>query len=287
MRILLTGASGQLGQTLIDQVGAECITPLAREHIRADNIRPLRQLIAHSGAELLIHAAANTDVEGNEAHPNAAWRDNTLLTQILVDACRGLPLKFAYISSTGVYGNHQPTPYSEFDDTRPTTAHHRSKLQAERIVALHLPNHLIARTGWLFGSSAQQPRNFVLNRLREAGANPHMQSNAVQTGNPTWLPDMIDRLLELARRDLTGTYNIVSAAPATRFDFVQAIIAASGLPCQLEPAQQFSRRAPVSDNEAAIDLKLQLLGLSMPDWRTPLPAYVGSLMNAVEASPHA
>jgi dTDP-4-dehydrorhamnose reductase len=276
MNIVLTGARGQFGSALQTLWPERTFVRLPHEAITPDSIRRLRESFRAARADVLIHAAANTDLEGAEATPEPVWRDNVMLTQVLLDAARGVPLTFVYLSSTGVYGAHKATPYDEFDGTVPTTVHHRSKLEAERLVQSQRDSHLIVRTGWLFGAGADQPRNFVLNRLREARSSSTLKANGEQRGNPTYLPHLVAALDFLLERDLSGTYNAVGHGVATRAEFVAAILAAAGSSCQVQPAS-FARRAPVSANESARNLKLELLGHEVPAWRGPLPAYVAQL----------
>jgi dTDP-4-dehydrorhamnose reductase len=280
MNIVLTGASGQFGTRLQAQWPEHAYNRIPHQDITADSVRGLRASFRASRVDALIHAAANTDLEAAETAPDPVWRDNVMLTQILLDAARDVPLKFVYLSSTGVYGEHKATPYDEFDLTLPTTVHHRTKLEAERLVRSQRANHLILRTGWLFGAAAQQPRNFVLNRLREARAVASLRANGQQRGNPTYLPHLIDAIAYLLGCDLSGTYNAVSEGVVTRAEFVAAIVADAGMTCAVEPAS-FPRRAPVSDNESGRNRKLELLGYEVPAWRAALPAYVAELWPSV------
>lgn len=274
LNVLVTGAHGQFGQALQQQHRDWNIIPLSRADISVGNIKSLRQMIKDSQAEILIHAAANTQLEQAESDPDNCFRDNVVLTQILVDAVRTLPIKSIYLSSTGVYGNYQTTAYTEFDETKPTTIHHRSKLLAEQVFRQHCPNHLICRTGWLFGSAANNPRNFVANRLREAKNNTHLQCNNRQHGNPTYLPDLIDMLTQLIEKDLTGCFNIVNEETISRAGFVRAILESVNSACQVIPVDHFERISPVSDNESARNYKLKLMGLSMNSWRDGLAEYL-------------
>ena len=276
MNIVLTGASGQFGSALQALWPTRSFLPLPHRSIDAGSAHRLRESLRQARADVLIHAAANTDLEGAEAAPDPVWRDNVMLTQILLDAARGVPLTFVYLSSTGVYGSHKQTPYDEFDATEPTTVHHRSKLQAEQLVRSQRAAHLIVRTGWLFGAAADQPRNFVLNRLREARGASSLKANGEQRGNPTYLPHLVEAIDFLLQRDLSGTYNAVSQGVATRAEFVAAILADAGSRCEVQPVA-FARRAPVSANESARNLKLELLGHAVPAWRAALPAYVARL----------
>ena len=119
--------------------------------------------------DLIIHAAANTNAEECEKNPDDCFRDNTLLTEKLAYASSKAGCTFVFISSTGVYGKHEESkPYTEHDIARPTTVHHKSKLLAESAVTKWCKSYLIIRTGWLFGGSPKNAKNFVARRIEEA-----------------------------------------------------------------------------------------------------------------------
>ena len=247
------------------------------------NFKDRKQLIERIDKfDVLIHAGANTNVERCELDPYSAYKDNTLLTEVLSSACYKSHVKFVYISSTGVYGVGKDEPYHEYDVTVPTTHYHRSKLLGE-LAALQSNASLVVRTGWLFGGSTHNPKNFVAARLKEASlAQGIIRSNNQQQGNPTYVMDLASRLLEIIKNDLTGIFNCVNEGVASRLDYVRAIIELAAIPIEVEPipASNFKRVANVSHNEAAINLKLMQCGYEpMADWKSSLSKYV-SLISA-------
>ena len=171
------------------------------------------------------------------------------------------------------------TAYDEDDPLRPTTMHHRSKAAGEVAVRDSGCEHLIVRTGWLFGGVPDQPKNFVWKRILEAAANPDMVSDATQRGNPTATADLVRQVMTVIATGYRGTINAVSRGSATRYDYVARIVAASGLSCQVSPLHSpFVRAARVSPNEAAVNRRLQLLGLdAMPAWEDAIDRYVADL----------
>jgi dTDP-4-dehydrorhamnose reductase len=279
MKILITGASGLLGSTMMQTAGVEGHETLALDRSLINWHDPLANQALFDGMDAVVHAAANTNVEQCEKEPDACYRDNTLLTEIIAKATAHSGVKLAYISSTGVYGNHKTEPYCEYDPTEPTTHHHRSKLLAEKLVLQHCRNPLIIRTGWLFGGPANNPKNFVMRRVEEAQAagQGSITSNAQQRGNPSYVDDVVHRLYQLLELEQAGLYNVVSTGVASRFDYVSAIIALAGLSNPVLPsnASHFQRVAQVSDNEAALNWKARIRGLRpMPDWQTSLARYM-------------
>lgn len=281
MKILLTGARGLLGTAIGKAAAArgwQC-APLARPAL-ADAPAYLPAELA-AGWDLVIHAAANTNVEQCELDPSACYRDNLLLTELIATACARAGTKLLFVSSTGVYGAHGTAPWREYDAVRPTTHHHRSKVLAEERVLAASPDNLVVRTGWLFGGAPEIPKNFVARRIDEARAalanGATMRSNVQQRGVPSFSGDVAVRMLDLGASGLAGVFNCVNGGSASRHEYVQAIVRLAGFDLEVGPADaaSFNRKANVSDNETADNWKCDQLGWpAMRDWRAALAAYL-------------
>lgn len=281
MKMLLTGAGGLLGSAIAAAAGPGCAA-LAREQVWGRTPAALAELLA--GHDVLVHAAANTNVEQCERDPATCYRDNLLLTELLARAAAVAGVRCAFISSTGIYGTTAATPYREYDTPAPTTHHHRSKYLAEQAVLALAPANLVLRTGWLFGGAPASPKNFVARRLDEARAaladGRALQANAEQRGNPSFVGDVAAQLLLLLEQGHAGVFNCVNDGTASRHEYVRAIVALAGLPLAVEPigAGAFQRRAPVSPNEMADNWKMRALGLpAMPAWQDSLARYLHTL----------
>jgi dTDP-4-dehydrorhamnose reductase len=277
MRIMLTGASGLLGdaiQRASQRLGWSC-NGLARSSF--DLHYPMRLVDALSDCDVFIHAAANTNVEECEAYPNQCYQDNSLLTEAAATAAARCGARFVYISSTGVYGEHLERPYSEYDDIKPTTHHHRAKYLGE-LAALRSYDALVVRTGWLYGGKATNPKNFVARRIEEAAAcDGFIQSNGEQRGNPTFVDDVAECLLALITDGQFGVFNCVNEGVASRADYVAEILKLARLGVEVKPSAKsaFKRLARVSNNESAVNLKLRQCGYApMPAWQNSLARYM-------------
>jgi dTDP-4-dehydrorhamnose reductase len=182
------------------------------------------------------------------------------------------------MSSTGVYGDAKKNdPYIEYDKVIPTTVHHKSKYAAEIIVRHSLQNHLILRTGWLFGGHCTHSKNFVYKRFLEAKEKEYIYSNTSQVGNPTSIEDLSRQIEMLIKHQKTGIYNCVNKAKdVSRFDYVKKIVELCDIKCEIiKKDDLFERLAPVSDNESAINYKLDEIGENvMGDWDVSLKKYI-------------
>lgn len=281
MSVLVTGAGGMLGSAFVESLSGEVVRTTGREAL--DVRRPEAVLALVGDARVVINCAADTDVEGAERDPDRAFAANGVLPGLLGTACRRAGAVLIHVSSTGCYGDWKTEPYTEEDRLRPTTAHHRSKAAGEVAVRDSGCEHLILRTGWLYGGAPAGPKNFVWKRLLEARAGGRMTSDASQRGVPTFAPAAAKAALEVLRAGVRGTYNLVARGAASRFDYVAEIVRRSGLPCEVEPGPAFKRLAAVSPNETALNYRLGLMGLDpMSDWREPLGAYVDALTASPE-----
>lgn len=282
-RTLILGAGGMLGQAFVRLLGDDAV-PASRGDLDIANISAIERLVAGSGAALVINCAAHTNVDAAESDPGPAFAVNALLPGIVGTACRHAGVLMVHVSSTGCYGAWQDGAYSEEDAPRPTTAHHRSKLSGEAAVRESGAEHLIVRTGWLFGGAADSPKNFVWKRMVEAAGAARMTSDATQRGNPTFVDDLARQVMHAAAAGYRGTVNAVAHGGASRYEYVRRIVEAAGLPCAVEPSTTpFARPAPVSPNEVAENTRLGLLGLDiMPGWGDALDAYVARLKASPE-----
>jgi len=279
MKVFLTGSTGMLGT----QIKQYCVragwnyTELDRAQFDWKNVEPNVEKIG--GHDVIIHTAANTNVEFCESNYEAAYRDNTLLTERLALASYRAGTKFVYISSTGVYGNHiKDRPYHEYDLVKPTTHHHHSKLLAEKAIQSITNDYLIIRTGWVFGGSPDNKKNFVARRIEEALCSDGViNCNDEQVGCPTYTDDLTTRIFELIKNNEVGLYNCTNENFASRLEYVRKILTAASINVQVRPAsaESFNRNAPVSDNETATNLKLRQMGYSaMPDYEDSLLKYI-------------
>lgn len=231
--------------------------------------------------DIIFHAAAYTDVDGCELNPNKAHRVNVLGTENIVNYCRNHAKKIIYISSTGIYGENKLSAFSEKDRPSPTTVHHSTKLSAENLVLDSSCDSLILRVGWLYGGSINNKNNFVYKRFQEASKNNVIYSSASQKGNPTNCYDVASQILLLLERNILGVFNCVNAATdITRYDYVTEIVKLFELECKVQIAKpgMFSRVAPVSSNESAINQDLNSIGLNiMGPWNESLATYIKDL----------
>lgn len=282
LKLCVTGSSGLLGSEFVRILSQKCKTVISVDaDITIKN--NIIQCLNLSDPDVVIHAAAYTDVEGCEKHQEHAHNVNVVGTKNIVEYCSQKKKKLVYISSTGVYGTGRfHIPHKEIDNVRPTTVHHRSKYEAELCVQEALSSFLIIRTGWLYGGySLSNKKNFVLNRIKESRNQRIIYANKDQIGNPTNVTDLIIQVQRLIELDTNGLFNCVNEGAVTRFDYVKKIFSRINPKIKVTEADKalFKRSAPVSDNEAAENYNLNIINQNfMRNWEVALNEYLDSLI---------
>lgn len=285
-KVLITGANGMLGSSLIEKLNYNNIFGFSSEDLDITNRVNVKSVLSKVNPDIIIHTAALTNVDFCEINKDKAYLVNTIGTQNLVDFCLDRDILFVYISSTGVYGTQKKKEaYNEFDAINPTTVHHKSKALAEEVVKNQLKKYLIIRTGWLYGGSIENQKNFVYKRYLEGLNKNTIYSDDSQIGNPTYVGNLSNQIELLLKENLYGLFNCVDDAQhVSRYDYIKTIIQLFKLPCQVDvaPKGMYKRLAPVSENESAINYKLQLVKKNvMKNWKISLKDYINQLKDKI------
>lgn len=279
-KILITGSKGMLGSFLLDYFQIYNPVGFGKELDITDSEK-ISTTLNNENPDIIIHTAANTDLEFTEVNPDIAYKVNTLGTQNLVNYCSDKDILLVYISSTGVYGDHKNEPYNELDNTFPTTIHHKSKFAAENNIISHLNKFLILRTGWLYGGDINCPKNFVKKIIDESKINKLILSDDSQIGCPTNIYDFAKQIEYLILEKQFGVFNCVCKAfNISRYDYVSFIMKFSqnNAIVNVAPENYFKRVAPVSKNESAVNYKLELLNMNiMRHWKLALEDYMNEV----------
>src|SRR5712691_13329348 len=200
MRILVTGAKGQLGQELQRVLrGEEVIATDRPEYELTDPM--LGEKIAAQRPDLVIHTAAYTDVDGCERDPDTAFQVNAQGTRRVAEGAAKANARLIYISTDYVFDGKKLEPYTERDPVNPLNVYGRSKLIGEQEALKACPSVLIVRTSWLYGAHG---KNFVKTILQLAATRPEIRVVDDQRGSPTYARDLASEISELIRRGIIG-----------------------------------------------------------------------------------
>lgn len=277
MRIAITGANGQLGRALIAAL-ADHHEIVALSHDQLELAEPATaDQIAATGADVVIHAAAYTNVDGCARDPLLAYRVNGLGTRYVALGCRRIDAALVYISTNEVFAGDAQRPYLEDDLPRPINPYGQSKLAGEQAVRALWPRHFIVRVAWLFGGE----RNFVRTVLRLATNPPAdgLRMVADEIGSPTYTVDVAEGLSRLITTDYYGTYHFVNDGICSRYDFAAEIARQAGIEVSMRPIRlrDFQRDSTPPPYTPLANVAGAALGITFRSWQAALDDYLSRL----------
>lgn len=277
MKILLTGGQGMLGRTLCTQWQDWEVIPSGSLNADITDATGFDTFLRNVCPDVLVHCAAVTTVDRCESIPDVAYRVNALGTANVAAACHRNGVRLIAISTDYVFDGYATRPYHEFDTpTGGGNIYGQTKYAGEQAVRTHCPNHIIARTSWLYGAGGP---SFVHTMLHLAdGIRPPLKVVADQHGNPTSTLAVARALHELITRPLlVGTFHLTCEGEATWFEFAREIFRIAGkkqpiIPCTTSEYPTPARRPANSRLEKRM---LRLCGLPpMPDWHESLEEFM-------------
>ncbi len=265
-RVLITGAGGQLGRALQDAFSDDDL--LALGHGDWDVANPPSNSLLQGELDLVLHAAAWTDVDGAEADPQGAAAVNVGGTGNA--ASLGAPL--VAFSSDYVFDGSKGEPYVESDGPSPLSAYGRSKLHGEAAAG---PDAWIVRTSWLFGPTGS---NFLRTMLRLGRERDEVAVVDDQRGCPTFVGHLALGVRELVDLDRPrGIWHVAAAGDCTWAEFAEAIFTETGIDCRVRriSTEELGRPAP---RPAHAILRSERDGVpALPHWREGLRACLEEL----------
>ena len=283
MRILITGAAGQLGQECerVFTAAGDKVTALRRADLDVTNRDDVLACLYAFAPDAVVNCATWTAVDACESDPERATLANTLAPRWLAEACGRTNAHLVHVSTDYVFDGTKTAPYTEWDPLNPQSVYGRTKAAGEREVLDAGIGASIARTSWLcseFGS------NMAKTILRFSAERDTLTFVDDQRGHPTFTSDLAVTLRRLAIDRRSGVHHVTNAGAVSWFEFAQAVVAAAGrdpgmvLPCstaELTPP----RPAPRPANSVMDNMALRLSGLpALRDFREPLAEVVATLL---------
>lgn len=246
---------------------------LAFRHSQLD-IADRAAVLGHAdpSVDLIIHAAAMTDVDGCERNPEEAYRANALGTQNAALLAQRCDAALVYISTDYVYDGRKGAPYWEWDATNPLSIYGASKLAGEWFVQSLLNRFYIARTAWVYGPGGN---NFPRKILGLSERLPKLSMVTTESGHPTYAPHLADALYRLVRSEAYGLYHLVNEGSVSRYDFARAVLAAAGRSDYLiEPADYYERAATPPAHVELSTFAARQAGAGLPHWEVGLREWI-------------
>jgi dTDP-4-dehydrorhamnose reductase len=285
MKILLTGASGQVGYELrrsLQALGE--VVAVDRARMDLADLDQVRDVVREVRPQLIVNPAAYTAVDRAESEPVLAYRVNAEAPGVMAREAALLGAAMVHYSTDYVFDGTKEGAYVETDPTGPINVYGKTKLAGEEAIAAAGIPHLILRTSWVYGMRGS---NFLLTMLRLARERESLRVVADQTGAPTWSRTIADSTaVVLAQAQVggpawwerhSGIYHLSSRGSTAWSGFTEEIIARAGLSCAVQPitTAEYPTPARRPANSRLDCAKLTGHFCALPAWRDALDLCMG------------
>ena len=278
MKLLITGANGQLGHELVRATVAAGHEVVATSHETLDitDKSAVDAAITVARPDVVIHAAAWTAVDACESDPDKAMLVNGTATKYIAAAAHAVGAHVVYISTDYVFDGSKTSPYDEEDAPNPQSVYGASKLEGERALG---PNDAIVRIAWVCGFYGGNMVKTIL-RLAEQ---PQLKFVDDQIGNPTFADDAAEMIVRLATEKRPGTWHVTNQGDVSWYQFAREVLMAAGFDAEkVAPIKthelQPPRPAKRPFNSVLNNTSLKRAGIELlPDFRVSLARLVSQI----------
>lgn len=281
-RIVITGASGQLGSELKDLLSGEplwdCVF-LGRQQLPLEQTEAIEGLLSGYAPDILIHAGAYTAVDKAEEEADLADKVNHLACAEIARYCRHHQVKLIAISTDYVFDGLSEEPLNEEAPTQPINRYGITKLEGEKAIQKICPDAIIIRTSWVYSSYG---RNFVKTMLRLMDEREEISVVNDQVGSPTYAADLATAIRDIlkAERWVPGVYHYSNEGQLSWYDFALAIKELAGKSCVVRPisSEEFPTLAKRPKYSLLDKAKIkQTFGLEVPYWKDSLQSMLAKI----------
>ena len=272
MRILITGAQGQLGQALQQALSGEDLVLKDLPDFDLSHTDGESQIVeAHPS--VILHVGAYTNVDGAEREPERAMAVNAQGTTFVARAASTLNARLIYVSTDYVFDGTHTTPYREEDEPHPINVYGQSKRAGEIAALSGCSNTLVVRTAWLYGHGGS---NFVKTIMKLAAEKPFLEVVGDQRGCPTNADDLAQALKDLAGSDLRGICHVTNSGDCTWHEFAETIVGLTGLSVPVRPitTEQMGRPARRPLYSVLAQGRLGTVRTFLPHWKDALAKFI-------------
>lgn len=228
MKVLVTGANGQLGYDVIKELqkqNIECFGATRKDFDIID-FKATENFIINYMPDVVIHCAAYTAVDKAEDEPDLCYKVNTSATESIAEICKKINAKMLYISTDYVFDGAKEGFYEVEDKPNPINVYGKTKLLGEEAVQKILDKYFIVRISWVFG---EHGNNFVKTMLRLGAERKVLNVVADQYGSPTYTADLAPLLVEMIKTEKYGIYHATNEGICTWAEFAEEIFKIAGM----------------------------------------------------------
>ena len=278
MKIMITGAGGQLGQDCLRVFGADHrVSALGHRELDITRQASVAETVENIRPDLIINCAAHTGVDACESEKTLARELNISGPRFLVESAARRGSLLVHISTDYVFDGQKPTAegYAETDQPLPLSVYGKTKLAGEKAVSDETEHHIILRTAWLYGSRGH---NFLKTMLKLAYADPDRQLKVVndQFGSPTWTYRLAQQIKKLVEKNARGTYHATAEGVCTWYDLAAYFLEKMNVPHRLVPctSEEFPTAAVRPKNSILENRRMKEAGINiMAPWQDDVAQY--------------
>ncbi len=222
MKVLVTGANGQLGYDVVKELQKQNIEYFGatRKDFDITDFKATEKFITDYMPDAIIHCAAYTAVDKAEDHKEQCYLVNAVATENIAQICKKINAKIIYISTDYVFDGTKNGFYEVDDKPNPINVYGRSKLLGEQAVKKILDKYFIVRISWVFGKHGN---NFVKTMLRLGKERKEINVVADQYGSPTYTADLAPLLVKMIETDKYGVYHATNEGVCSWAEFAEEI----------------------------------------------------------------
>lgn len=279
MKILVTGAKGQLGTDVVDILKNEDfeVYGFSREELNVTNEGEVQRVISELTPDVIIHTAAFTKVDLAEKEVETAYQVNAVGTRNVVVAAEKIGAKVCYLSTDYVFDGTGTRPYHEYDVPNPLSIYGKSKLAGEVLTQSLCSRYFIVRTSWVYGHHGN---NFVKTMLRLANEQKEINVVCDQIGSPTYSEDLAEFLTELVKTERYGIYHASNRGNCSWYEFAKEIFSRSGFKIIVNPisTEEYPSRVRRPAYSVLDDIAIRVNGFSpLPHWKEGLDKFFNKM----------
>lgn len=276
MRVLVTGANGQLGYDVLRQLKEnkiECYGP-GRNILDITDEAKVNHCLLSYKPDVVVHCAAYTAVDRAEDEKELCYNINVLGTRCIAQKCKDIGAKMVYISTDYVFDGEGDQPFEVTDKPNPINYYGQTKYEGELEVQKILEKYFIVRISWVFGINGN---NFVKTMLRLGKERAEVSVVADQVGSPTYTYELAQLLVDMIQTDKYGIYHATNEGYCSWYEFAHEIFKQAGIDIKVNPirTEDYPTNAKRPKNSRLITDKLIKNGFSkLGNWKDSLSAFI-------------
>ncbi len=266
-KTLITGANGVVGGYIDFGIKTD------RQSMDITNLKEVLAVANKYKPNVILHLAAETDLDRCERDPEHAFLTNSVGTYNMSVAARDVKAKLVYVSTAGVFDGEKASPYTTSDKPNPKNLYGHSKYLGELAVIGNLDDYIIVRACWMMGGGPEKDRKFVAKIVRQLRDPAVKEIKAItdQVGAPTFAKDLVVSIKRLIAENKSGIFHLSNTGRASRYDVAKEIIKVlkSNIPVVPVDSSYFNLDAKRTNNEM-----LEVDSGYMRPWQEALREYL-------------